>query len=286
VERAKDAGNPDLAREGFWMTGVDWIRSFDGPLQTVAITPLIVPTYEGINQDFGERGHTNPAGKIYLLYRDTDIDLLFLGQGSRSARYGVDFARNLAPNFEIHGEFAYITDVQRIKMDPVPSCRGQREDPQDVVSYLLGLRYRTEQDITYTLEYYYNGAGNSPKDQRRFYECVHTAWETDDAGIFERLPRGQDLDRGPFTRPNPMRKYLHFRAFWDEPFNILYFAPGMQAFYNLSDHSFSLAPELNYTGIDNFELRLRAVLPVGPTLTEWGEKPNDFKVDLRVRYYF
>jgi hypothetical protein len=115
---------------------------------------------------------------------------------------------------------------------------------------------------------------------------VHTAWETDDEGIFERLPRGRDLDRGPFTRPNPMRKYLHFRAFWDEPFNILYFTPGMQAFYNLSDNSFSLAPELNYTGIDNFELRLRAVLPVGPELTEWGEKPNDFKVDLRVRYYF
>ena len=53
VERAKDAGDPDLSREGFWMVVGDWIYSFDGPLQTLAITPLILPNSGDINDDFG-----------------------------------------------------------------------------------------------------------------------------------------------------------------------------------------------------------------------------------------
>ncbi|MEA3275878.1 MAG: hypothetical protein U9Q81_11420 [Pseudomonadota bacterium] len=287
VERAKDAGNPDLAREGYWTAGLDWIKTFDdSPLQTIAVTPLIVPTNGGFNQGFGEDGHLNFAGKVYLLYRNTDFDFLFLANGSRTARYGFDFSRNVSPNFEIHGEFAYITNFERIEIDPYPSCRGRRQDPEDVVSYLAGLRYRTEQDITYTLEYYNNGAGNSREQQKRFYQCVHAGWETDDAAIFDRIPRGKDIDRGPFTKPNPMRRYMHARAFWEEPFNILYFTPGVQAFYNFDDGSFSVSPELNYTGFDNFEFRLRATAPVGDTLSEWGEKPNEYKVELRARYYF
>jgi len=286
VERAKDAANPDLAREGYWTAGFDWIKSFDGPLQTIAVTPLVVPTNGGLNGDFGEEGHLNFAGKIYLLYRDTDFDFLFLTDGSRSASYGFDFANNISPNFEIHGEFAYITNFEHIEIDPYPSCRGRRQDPEDVVSYLGGLRYRTEQDITYTLEYYENGTGNSREQQKRYYQCVHAAWETGDSAVLDRFPSGRGDDRGPFAKSNPMRQYLHFRAIWQEPFNILYFTPGLQAFYNLDDASYSIAPELNYDGLENFEFRLRATIAVGDELSEWGEKLYEDRIELRVRYYF
>jgi hypothetical protein len=83
-----------------------------------------------------------------------------------------------------------------------------------------------------------------------------------------------------------MRDYLHVRAFWNDAFEVLYFTPGVQAFYNLDDHSYSIAPELNYDGIDNLAIRLRATFPVGDALTEWGEKLNEFKLDLRLRYFF
>ena len=83
-----------------------------------------------------------------------------------------------------------------------------------------------------------------------------------------------------------MREYVGFRAAWNEPLDILYFTPALQAFYNLDDNSFQLAPELSYTGFGNFELRLRGTVPIGNTLTEWGEKANEYKIDLRVRYYF
>jgi hypothetical protein len=83
-----------------------------------------------------------------------------------------------------------------------------------------------------------------------------------------------------------MRRYFHLRAWWREPYNILYFTPGFLVLYNLDDNSYSVAPELNYEGINNLLLRLRLTVPVGDELTEWGEKPNDYKVELRVRYYF
>ena len=158
VERAKDAGNPDLAREGFWILGFDWIRSLDGPLQTVAFTPLLLPNHGELNEDFGEPGYTNFAAKLYLLYRDIDIDLLILTEGSRSARYAVYFANTFTPNFWLHGECAYITDVPSRSI--TPACTQGPLQVQDVTSYLLGTRYRNDAYATVVIEYYFNGAGN------------------------------------------------------------------------------------------------------------------------------
>ncbi len=83
-----------------------------------------------------------------------------------------------------------------------------------------------------------------------------------------------------------MRQYINLRAWWREPYNILYFTPGFQVLYNLLDTSYSIAPELNYEGMEKLDLRLRLIVPVGDALTEWGEKPNIYKLEFRVRYYF
>ena len=55
---------------------------------------------------------------------------------------------------------------------------------------------------------------------------------------------------------------------------------------NVDDKSFSLIPEILYTGITNFEFRLRGGLIVGSHGSEYGEKQNDYGMDFRVRYYF
>jgi hypothetical protein len=104
--------------------------------------------------------------------------------------------------------------------------------------------------------------------------------------MLDGLPLTEDLDRGPFTKPNPMQRYLNLRTWWNEPYGLLYFVPGLQILYNLEDRSYAVSPEASYSGIDDFDLRLRATFPIGDRLTEWGEKPNDYKVEFRVRYYF
>ncbi|HCC54049.1 MAG TPA: hypothetical protein DEQ20_03860, partial [Desulfobulbaceae bacterium] len=71
-----------------------------------------------------------------------------------------------------------------------------------------------------------------------------------------------------------------------EPFDLLYFAPGLTAIMNLDDHSWSLSPEAVYTGFTNWELRLRFSLLNGAVFSEYGEKQNSNKLELRIRYFF
>jgi len=94
LDRPKDPYDPELAREGFVVASADYIKSFDGPLKTFSFTPVLMPVYDHINDDFGQINHFNFAGKTYFLFYDTDIDLLFLTGGSKTNRYGMDFSRN------------------------------------------------------------------------------------------------------------------------------------------------------------------------------------------------
>jgi len=83
-----------------------------------------------------------------------------------------------------------------------------------------------------------------------------------------------------------MRDYLYFRASWKEPFDILYFTPAVTSIVNLTDQSLSITPELMYSPKTNLELRLRGAFLAGGKNTEYGEKQNDYKVELRIRYHF
>jgi hypothetical protein len=45
-------------------------------------------------------------------------------------------------------------------------------------------------------------------------------------------------------------------------------------------------PELAYSPITDLELRFRTPVLMGRKGTEYGEKQNDYRVELRLRYYF
>ena len=83
-----------------------------------------------------------------------------------------------------------------------------------------------------------------------------------------------------------MRDYLYLRASQKEPFDILYFTPSLTGIFNVNDKSFSISPELLYTGIKNLELRLKTTFLVGDSYTEFGEKQNYCRIEFRVRYFF
>ena len=110
IDRPKDPDDPEVAMEGVFALSADYTKSFDGPLKTLSLTPVLLPVYDHINAELGKRDYLNVAGKLYLLFYDTDIDLIFLTGGSRTTRYGADFSRNIGTNWEIHGEIATIKD--------------------------------------------------------------------------------------------------------------------------------------------------------------------------------
>ena len=280
VERPKDPNEPDLAREGYTMVGGDWISSRPGNLQTIAITPIYLPVTDDINNDFGKEDN-NFAGKVYFLYKDTDIDLMFLSDGSRTARYGLDFSRNIRTNFEVHGEFAYITDFQRKLLDDNGNLNSETDDVQ---SWLLGMRYLTETETTYILEYYYNGTGFSEDQMRVFYQMIEDLPSQPDSDAA--LEKIRAAARSGYVKQTVMQEYFYIRAIQKEPFDLLYWTPAITAIVNLQDQSFNLAPELSYTGVTNLELRIKINFLEGDRYSEFGEKQNDIKLDLRGRYYF
>ena len=284
VERQKDANDPEIAREGLVMANGDFITNREGPLQTVAFTPVLLPVATDVNSDFGAAGHLNPAAKVYLLYRDTDIDFAWQGKGSRPGRYGVDFSRNIQSNFEIHGEWARIQQFTKPLTDNMGRVSNQ---VGNATSYLLGLRYLTERDTTYIAEYYRNGTGYSDQEAAQFYQFANTAFtQFQQTGSSALAQKALSMSQGNYGRPNPGKQYLYFRAQQKDAFNIVYFQPALTAMVNLQDRSYQVTPEMFYTGITNLELRLRVFVLEGRASTDFGEKQLSRKWEFYARYYF
>lgn len=284
IDRPKNPDDPDLALEGFWTFSADYIKSFAGPLKTFSLTPVVFPVYHHINDDFGRLDRINVAARIYLLLYDTDLDFVFFIGKSRTNRLGIDFSRNITTNFEIHGEFALVNNQKKRVID---SLGRAFESEEDAKSYLLGIRYLTKSDTTFIFEYYRNGAGFNRVEMKDYFSLVNRGYDSyQSTGDDSLLKKAQGVTEGNYGRINPMKDYLYLRISQKEPFNILYFTPSVTAILNLNDKSFSVLPELLYTGVTNLELRMKAGFLFGEKRTEFGEKQNDYRIEFRVRYYF
>jgi len=284
LDRTKDPNDPELSREGFIVGSLDFTKSLSGPLKTFSFTPVLMPVYSGVNDDFGELEHLNFASKFYFLLYDTDIDLMFLTGGSKTTRYGMDFSRNLASNLEIHGEFSWINDFKKTITD---SSGNIFQDRYNAINYLMGLRYLTEKDTTFIFEYYHNGTGYDTKEMKDYFTFIDKAYVNYiSKGNELMLKKAKNLASNAYGRMNPARNYLYLRISQKDPFDILYWTPAVTLITNVDDKSFSLMPEISYTGITNFEFRLRGGPIVGTRGSEYGEKQNDYRIDFRIRYYF
>ena len=283
-DRTKNPDDPDLALEGFISLSADYTKSYSGSLKTISFTPILIPVYDDINNDFGETDKLNFGGKVYLLLYDTDIDFIMLAGGSKTKRFGFDFSRNITPNFEIHGEFAFVNNFEKKFIN---STGNISVDEYDAESYLFGIRYLTKVDTTFIVEYYHNNTGFTDEEMQNYFSFINTAYKTyTSSGNDNNLQKALDLTEGNYGRMNPMRDYLYVRVSQKEPFNILYFTPSITGIVNINDKSFSISPELLYTGVTNLGLRLKTTFLSGQSNSEYGEKYNDCRIELMARYYF
>lgn len=280
VERPKDANDPQLAREGYTLLGAEWVRSFEGAdaprggsLAALSVTALLLPTYDELNPDYGAAGHGNAAIKLSALLADTDIDLLWAAAGSRPARLGLDFSRNLGTQLELHGEWARIYKATRPLLQTGGAIVPQTKD---ATSWLIGARYITEREVTWIAEIYRNGSGYAADEYRAFVQAAQGA----------SAARIAALGATPYARANPGRDYAYLRVSGKEPFDWLYVTPALTAIVNLRDHSFSLTPELSYTGIDNLELRARWIVLHGGDSSEFGARPIRSRLEAYARWSF
>jgi hypothetical protein len=281
VERPRDANDPAASREGFVMATGEWTRSFSGPVSAVSFTGLLVPTDGDMNADFGQSNDLNPAAKLYLLAWDTDIDLMWRGKGGRPESFGLDFSRNLSPALEVHGEWARTRDASR---NTVTASGVTRSERVDIDSYLLGLRYLTQGEVTWIAEYYRNGAGYSAQEFLAYYQFLEMALEPGAPATL--VSKARIVAQSGYARPNPGRDYLYLKASVSEPFDWVYGAASLTTMANLNDHSYQITPEISYTGFANWELRARLILLAGPAHTEFNEKTASQRLEIYARYYF
>jgi len=143
-------------------------------------------------------------------------------------------------------------------------------------------------NTTFIFEYYHQGTGYSSEeisDLIAFIDKGYDNFLSNDAT--QALTKARSVaQQGGYGRFTPETNYLYLRVSQPEPFDILYFTPSLTCIYNLSDRSFTITPELLYTPVTNLELRLKAGFLVGTADSEFGEKQNDYRLELRVRYYF
>ena len=280
-ERPKDANDPQTSLEGFVMASADWVRSSPGPLAAVGFTPVVLPVSSDVNRDYGATGHVNLGAKLYLLFEDTDIDLLWAAKGSRPQRFGVDFSRNFGAKLELHGEWARSIGATRRVLGADGTVLSET---QNLDSWLFGARYLTDSEVTWIAELYRNGTGFDETQLATFFRLLDEAFSA--GGGTQAQALAQALAQAGYGRVNPGQQYAYLRMSAKDPFDWLYFNPALTLIANLGDRSWQVTPELVYTGWQNVELRARAVLLNGDPLSEYGAKAVERRLELRLRLYF
>jgi hypothetical protein len=276
IERDKDPLEPELNREGYIIANYDYVKSGGERLRTWGINLVLLPVSQQLNSDYGSED-IHFAAKLYLLYRDNDIDLVFMDGQNSSPRFGVDISRNLATNFEIHAEWSRSLNYAH------PVLQADLSLSDEIInadSWLLGIRYLTESNLTLILERFHNGGGYSPAQMQYFYSQVSAATLP---GEYADLRAASAAGYGGVFA---MQDYIYLRLIQKEPFGLIYWTPTFTLIHNLADNSRNIGIDINYIGIDNLELHFRSNRLIGNSQTEYGEKPADLRVELEGRYYF
>jgi len=282
IERAKNPDDPELNREGYVMAMGEYTQTLSGPIKTMSSSIYLLPVNESFNETLiesnTEQDSAMLAAKLYLLIGETDLDFYLRHSSETSTDFGISFSSNLASNFEVHGDFAFRHQDYSVYLED-STIKNKTEK---AFQSLLGLRYLTETDTTLIAEWLHSPQGYSTPELELFYELAQS-----DPSLFPAdYKLAQQAKANGYASNTPGQDYLYFRASQKDFADILYLNSAVTSIINLNDKSYTLAPELAYTGFKDSEIRLKATFLQGDKLTEFGEKLTDMKWELRARLFF
>lgn len=230
IDRKKDPNEPEANKEGFTGINYKFNKVYQGDLQNIGLEINYLRTTEDFNEELYAENSNIFASKLYLLYKDIDIDIAYVYNDKDTNKFGIDFSTNLQTNFEIHGEYA--------KYDT-----GE-------FSYLLGLKYLTDSELTLISEYLY-------KSEEQIQN--QPLWDN---------------------------RYFINKITQKDPFNILYWSVYFMDTFNLDDRSHQDSLGVIYTGFKNLELDFSIAKMSGDTTSEYGAKLIENYTWLQVKYSF
>ena len=238
LDRPKDPTQPENAYEGYVMVNYVYNKSFEGDLKNLKLDLIYMPTSNDINDDFYNTASTNLAMKLYLLYLDTDIEFIYLYSDEQKDKIGFTFSKNLATYFEIHGEYA--------------------KEMGGYHSYLLGLKYVTESDITILSEYYYDSDGLTRDEIKSSTKLI------------------------PFSG----KSYFVNKFSKKEPFGIVYSSVYFKDMFNLEDNSHLDTLGVIYAFKNNLEVDFSYNINSGNEVSDFGKKMVSDFAWVKATWYF
>ena len=242
-DRAKDPLQPTQTREGYVITKYSYNKSFNSSLKNLSLDLVYLPANKSINKDYynqvtNQENSNNIAMRLYLLLYDTDIDFIYNYSDVAKDKIGIDFSKNIQVNFEIHGEFAKVIE----------------ED----YSYLLGIRYLTDFELTIISEYLYQSDGLNK----------------------------EEIKTSTSSLPFIAKDYAITSFTQKEPLDLLYFNIYYKNMINLQDHSQQNKIGAGYSFKNNIDVDLSYNINSGGDFSEFGKKQVSDFAWLRVTWNY
>ena len=242
-DRPKDPSDPTKAREGFIIAKYSYNKSFQSELKNLSFDFVYLPSTEEINKDYynlvtNQENANNIALRLYMLLYDTDIDIIYNYSDEASEKIGIDFSKNIQTNFELHGEYANVLDGGH--------------------TYLLGLRYLTDFELTIISEYLYRSEGLTK----------------------------EEIETTTLSVPFIAKDYAITLITQKEPLDFLYFSVYCKNMINLQDHSMQNKVGASYAFRNNVDADLSYNINSGDKLSEFGRKSVEDFLWLRLTWKF
>ncbi len=280
VNSEKDPENPDLALAGKMSAFIAYNRSFtSGFIQNMSVSTILLPPEADILDKYAELDNTSLAIKLYVLMQNIDLDFMFFTGKNQPQRFGMDLSTNLLENLEVHGELSF-ADNEAFNLIQNNTVQTNEKDG---FSYLLGMRYLNDFNMTFIAEYYHNNRGLSPSEYKDYLAYLTNNLNSADADLI-RLTRS--VMTTTFRSKNLMQDYIYLKASLPEPFEWLYSSVSVFTIYNINDNSFILSPQIGYKLFTNAEIILWPSFFFGDDNSEYGSKQFRNKVETWFRFYF
>ncbi|MBU2645664.1 hypothetical protein KKI24_13225 [bacterium] len=263
LERVKNPEDPEDSREGLWMVQGIWIPGGFSIFDNSSLNLVYLPIRQDLNDDFVTRPTESEDWglRLYTLVGTADFDLYIVQkQDTHETDWGFDFAANVTPSFEVHGEYASIDS----------------DDTASYQAFLLGARYLTENDVTWIMETYHNSSGLTEKESTALFASAHSGSATALRQLVSLTQKSRTLNQN----------YAYLKASIKEPFDWLYFTPSMAWLVNLDDSSANMNLQLTYTPASNWLFQTSWQHLAGETHTQYGEGIVQDKIVLEAGYSF
>jgi len=240
---------------------------------------VVIPSSGSTDNRFGELKHTDLALKTSFLLWDTDIDFMGFYSIQKPRRVGMDIARNMSENVEVHGELTYSANVTRFTI----ANNSLVATTTNGVSYLLGLRYLHESNTTLIAEYFHNEFGLSASEFDAYTRFLGSGTQGNDPILMQHVA---SVHQTYFRGSNLMKDFVYLKLTKPEPFDWLYFTPSVFIIYSVADRSFLLSAAMIYKPVTNVEFILWPTLVSGGENTEYGSKAFRQRVEVWMRVFF